>query len=199
MNLPAPLEIIIEELNKLPSVGKKTAQRISLHLLRNNDAQIDSLIRALQSLKEDLSFCSECFNIAVGDKCEICKNPKRDVSLLCVVEDISDVIAIERTHEFNGLYHILGGVLSPLSGKSVDSIRINELLQRISKKEFKEIILALNPDTEGETTSLYIAKQLKPYNIKISRIARGLPVGGNLEFADEATIGRAVLSRTIIQ
>jgi len=151
------------------------------------------------NVKEKLSLCRECFNIAMGDECEICKSPKRDRNTICVVEDVSDVLAIERTNEYSGLYHVLGGVLSPLSGRDAGSIKLNELMERTKKGDISEVILALNPDTEGETTSLYIAKLLRDSDIKVSRIARGLPVGGDLEFADNATIGRAVLSRTIIE
>lgn len=199
MNIPEPLETIIEELTKLPSVGKKTAQRLALFLLKSDPAYLDNLISALVNVKEKLSLCDECFNISVGNKCEICKSTKRDTTIICVVEEVSDVLAIERTNEYSGLYHVLGGVLSPLSGKDASSIKLKELINRTKNNQFKEIILALNPDTEGETTSLYIAKLFRDSDIKISRIARGLPIGGDLEFADNATIGRAVLSRTILE
>jgi len=199
VNIPEPLETIIEELTKLPSVGKKTAQRLALFLLKSDPAYLDNLISALVNVKEKLSLCDECFNISVGNKCEICKSTKRDTTIICVVEEVSDVLAIERTNEYSGLYHVLGGVLSPLSGKDASSIKLKELINRTKNNQFKEIILALNPDTEGETTSLYIAKLFRDSDIKISRIARGLPIGGDLEFADNATIGRAVLSRTILE
>lgn len=196
MIIPEPLEIIIEELGKLPTIGKKTAQRLALHLLRSDEEKFKRLIDSLINLRKSITTCRSCFNISVDDICEICKSPKRDSSCICVVEDISDVLAIEKTNEYSGLYHVLGGVLSPLSGKDVESIRIKELVERVNKNKVNEIILALNPDTEGETTALYIAKLLSNADLKITRIARGLPVGGNLEFADEATIGRAVLNRT---
>lgn len=199
MIIPEPLETIIEELAKLPSVGKKTAQRLALFLIKSDPAYLDNLISAMVNVKEKLSLCEDCFNISVGNKCEICKSPKRDTTIICVVEEVSDVIAIERTNEYSGLYHVLGGVLSPLSGKDANSIKLKELIDRTKKSHFKEIILALNPDTEGETTSLYIAKLFRNSDIRISRIARGLPVGGDLEFANNATIGRAVLSRTILE
>lgn len=199
MNIPEPLETIIEELSKLPSIGKKTAQRLALFLLKSDPAYLDNLISAMVNVKEKLSLCEDCFNISVGNKCEICKSPKRDTTIICVVEEVSDVLAIERTNEYSGLYHVLGGVLSPLSGKDVNSIKLKELIDRTKKSHFKEIILALNPDTEGETTSLYIARLLRKSDIRITRIARGLPIGGDLEFADNATIGRAVLSRTILE
>ncbi len=185
----------IEELSKLPGIGKKTAQRLALHILKNDQVSVDSLIKSLQELKTRLRFCSRCFNYAEEDLCEICKNPKRDNSLVCIIEEASDVIAIEKTNEYNGLYHVLGGVLSPLSGVGADSLKIKELLKRFETENIHEVILAINPDTEGETTTLYLAKLIKPLGVKVTRIARGLPMGGDLEFADEATIGRAVLGR----
>ena len=199
MNIPEPLEILIEELSKLPSIGRKTAQRLALFLLRSDQQYLTRLSESLGNLKHSIKMCKNCFNISTDELCSICASPRRDPNIICVVEDIIDIIAIEKTNEFNGHYHVLGGVLSPLSGKDVDSIRIKELLNRIRESEVNEIILALNTDTEGETTSLYIAKLLKDYPMNISRIARGMPVGGNLEFADEATVGRAVLNRINIQ
>jgi len=195
LQIAEPLLIAIEELSKLPSIGKKTAQRLALHLLKSNTDDVDSLVNAIKDLKTKIHFCSRCFNLATEELCEVCKSPKRDHSLICVVEEASDVIAIEKTHEFNGVYHVLGGVLSPLTGIGPDSLKIKDLLKRFEDEEIKEILLALNPDTEGETTTLYLAKLIKPLGIKITRIARGLPIGGDLEFADEATIGRAVLGR----
>jgi recombination protein RecR len=155
-------------------------------------------VKSIQDLKTRLRFCNRCFNLSEEELCDICKNPKRDKSLICVVEEASDVIAIEKTNEYSGLYHILGGVLSPLSGVGADSLKIKELMKRFETEEIIEVILALNPDTEGETTALYLAKLIKPLGIKVSRIARGLPIGGDLEFADEATIGRAVLGRIVL-
>ena len=195
MRIAEPLQIAIEELSKLPSIGKKTAQRLALHLLKKDKLEVDSLVKAISDLKEKIRFCSECYNISTGDLCEICTSTKRDRSLICVVEEASDVMAIEKTNEYQGLYHVLGGVLSPLDGSSVDNLRIKELIKRCGSAEVKEVILALNPDTEGETTSLYIAKILKSNHLKVSRIARGIPIGGDLEFADDATIGRAVTGR----
>jgi recombination protein RecR len=195
LNIPEPLEILIEELSKLPTIGKKTAQRLALFLLRSDQSYLDKLGGSLIEIKDKILTCSKCYNIATSAICEICSSPKRDARLICVVEDIIDIIAIEKTNEYNGHYHVLGGILSPLTGKDVNSIRVKELIDRLKHNEVIEVILALNPDTEGETTSLYIAKLLKQHEIKVTRIARGLPVGGNLEFADEATIGRAVLSR----
>ena len=195
MQIAEPLQTAIEELSKLPGIGKKTAQRLALYILKSDPQTVENLVKAVHELKTRLRFCSRCFNISEEELCEICKNFKRDGSILCVVEEASDVIAIEKTHEFNGKYHVLGGVLSPLSGIDPESLKIKELLKRFETEEVKEIILALNPDTEGETTSLYLAKLIKPLGIKVSRIARGLPIGGDLEFADEATISRAVSGR----
>ncbi len=198
MQIAEPLAIAIEELSKLPGVGKKTAQRLALYILKRNNEEVNNLLKSIQDLKIKLRFCERCFNLSEENLCNICKSAKRDTSLLCVVEEASDVIAIEKTNEYNGLYHVLGGVLSPLSGVNPDSLKIKELIKRFESEDIKEVILALNPDTEGETTSLYIAKLLKPLEVKVSRIARGLPIGGDLEFADEATIGRALLNRSIL-
>ena len=156
---------------------------------------VDNLVKAIADLKIKLHFCKRCFNITEDDLCEICKSVKRDTTKICVVEEASDVIAIEKTNEYNGLYHVLGGVLSPLSGVTANDLKIKELLTRFENENISEIILAINPDTEGETTALYLARLIKPLNIKVTRIARGIPIGGDLEFADEATIGRAMLNR----
>jgi recombination protein RecR len=196
VQIAEPLLIAIEELSKLPSIGRKTAQRLALHLLKSDGEQFEGLIQALEDLKTKIQFCKRCYNLSEEELCTICKSEKRDKSKICIVEEASDVIAIEKTHEYNGLYHVLGGVLSPLTGISPDSLKIKELLQRLPKEEVKEIILALNPDTEGEATALYLSKLIKPLKIELTRIARGLPIGGDLEFADEATIGRAITNRS---
>ena len=198
MQIAEPLLVAIEELSKLPGIGKKTAQRLAIFLLKMDDDRLDNLLNALKDLKTKLFFCSRCFNLSEEKYCEICKSVKRDTSIICVVEEVSDVIAIEKTNEFDGLYHVLGGVLSPLSGITPDSLKIKELLKRFETENIEEVILALNPDTEGEATSLYLAKLIKPLSIKVTRIARGLPIGGDLEFADEATIGRAMINRLSI-
>jgi recombination protein RecR len=195
LQIAEPLIIAIEELSKLPGIGKKTAQRLALHLLKSDKESVYSFVKAIQELKTKLRFCSRCFNLSVDELCEICKNQKRDKKVICIVEDVNDVIAIEKTNEYNGLYHVLGGVLSPLSGIGADTLKIKELVQRFESEEIREVILALNPDTEGEATTLYLAKLVKPFGVKVSRIARGLPIGGDIEFADEATIGRAVIGR----
>ncbi len=198
MQIAEPLAVAIEELSKLPSIGKKTAQRLALFILKMDGDRVDNLLKSIKELKTKLKSCSRCNNLSEDELCEVCKSTKRDKSIICVVEESSDVIAIEKTHEFNGLYHVLGGVLSPLTGITPDSLKIKELLKRFEKEDIKEVILALNPDTEGETTSLYLAKLIKPLNMKVTRIARGLPVGGDLEFADDATIGRAMINRLSI-
>jgi recombination protein RecR len=195
LEIAEPLRVVIEELSKLPSIGKKSAQRLALHLVKKDKQDLEALIYSLRELKDNIRFCTQCFNISSNEICGVCSNPKRDSSIICVVEEASDVIAIENTNEFNGRYHVLGGVLSPLSGIGVEDLKIKELVNRLKDDGVKEIILALNPNTEGETTSLYLGKLLKPIGIKITRLARGLPIGGDLEFTDEATIGRAVLNR----
>jgi recombination protein RecR len=195
LQIAEPLLIAIEELSKLPGIGRKTAQRLAIHILKTDQDSVEKLIKAIAELKTKLHFCKRCFNLAVEDFCDICNSSKRDSSKICVVEEASDVIAIEKTNEYNGLYHVLGGVLSPLSGITAHDLRIKDLLMRFDKENISEVILALNPDTEGETTSLYLGRLIKPLNLKVTRIARGIPIGGDLEFADEATIGRAMLNR----
>lgn len=195
MLIAEPLSIAIEELSKLPGIGKKTAQRLALFILKLDDDKVENFLRSIKDLKSKLKYCGRCFNLSEEDLCDICTSTKRDISIICVVEEASDVIAIEKTHEFNGLYHVLGGVLSPLSGVTPDSLNVKHLIKRFENEDIKEIILALNADTEGETTALYLAKLINPLKIKVTRIARGLPIGGDLEFADNATIGRALINR----
>ena len=195
MNLAAPLQAVVEEFSKFPGVGAKSARRLALFLLRQQPEEIDKLIESLTGLKTKLKFCKICFNIGEDEICDICSSEKRDKSIICVVEDINDVIAVERSHEFNGAYHVLGGVLSPLNGVGPENLKIKELLTRLNNG-VKEVILALNPDTEGEATSLYLNRLISPFGVSVSRIARGVPIGGNIEFADDATIGRAVTGRS---
>lgn len=198
MQIAEPLLRAIEELGKLPGIGRKTAQRLALFILKSKDEDVNKLVNSLLELKSKLHYCSKCFNLAEGDLCEICQNNKRDQKLICIVEEASDVIAIEKTNEYNGIYHVIGGTLSPLSGIGPEDLKIKELLKRFENETIEEVILALNADTEGEATSLYLARLIKPLVTKVTRIARGLPIGGDLEFADEATIGRAMLSRNIL-
>ena len=195
MQIAQPLQVAVEELSKLPGIGKKTALRLALFILKSNKESVDQFIKSLSELKSKLRLCSRCFNLAEDELCQVCMSQKRDKSIICVVEEASDVIAIERTNEYNGLYHVLGGVLSPLSGIGPESLKIKELINRFNSENIKEVLLAINPDTEGETTTLYLGKLIKPLGIRVTRIARGLPIGGDLEFADEATIGRAVNGR----
>jgi recombination protein RecR len=195
VQIAEPLLRAIEELSKLPGIGKKTAQRLALFLLKSSEEDVNKLIQSMLELKTKLHYCKRCYNLAMDELCEICTSSKRNQEILCVVEEASDIIAIERTNEYNGLYHVIGGVLSPLSGIGAEDLKIRELLKRFENESIKEVILALNPDTEGETTSLYLAKLIKPIVPNVTRIARGLPIGGDLEFADEATIGRAMLNR----
>jgi len=200
VQIAEPLQNAIDELSKLPSIGRKTAQRLALFLLKSDKKYVEDLSKSLLDLKEKIRECKICGNISVEEVCDICNSPKRDKTTVCVVEESSDVIAIEKTNEYSGLFHVLGGVLSPLLGKGVDDLNIKQLFERIADSSINEVILALNPDTEGETTTLYLAKSLKEQfpHLKITRIARGIPIGGDLEFSDDATIGRAVLSRIIL-
>ncbi len=199
MIIAEPLEIAIQELSKLPGIGRKTALRLSIFILRQSNEDVNRLVEAISNLKTKLKFCKECFNLATEDLCPICSDPDRDSKLICVVEDINDVIAIEKTNEYKGVYHVLGGVLSPLEGIGPNELKIKELISRIEKLIPSEIILALNPSTEGEATSLYIANILKDRNLKITRIARGIPIGSDLEFVDEATVIRALEGRIQIK
>lgn len=199
MLIAEPLEIAIQELSKLPGIGRKTALRLSLFILRQPQHEVDAIVNALSSLKSKIRFCKECFNLANDELCVICSNPNRDSRTICVVEDINDLIAIEKTNEYHGLYHVLGGVLSPLEGKGPNDLKIKELIDRIDKLHSSEVILALNPNTEGEATSLYISNLLKNKDVKVTRIARGIPIGSDLEFVDEATVIRALEGRIQIK
>lgn len=192
------LERAIEELAKLPGTGRKSAQRIAIHLLKQSDEHVSKLADALIQLKKSVTRCSVCGTITDTDPCSICSNPKRKTGVVCVVEEFQDVYIIEKTNEFRGRYHVLGGTISPLENIGPDNIRIKELLDRIANEEepVDEVILALNPDAEGEATSYYINKLLKNYNIQVTRIAYGIPMGTELEFIDEATLSRAFASRT---
>jgi recombination protein RecR len=185
---------LVDELSRLPSIGRKTALRLALHLLKQPREDVVALADALISVKDNVRYCSICSNITESDPCSICSNPKRNRSIICVVEEPNDVLAIERTNEFHGLYHVLGGALSPLDNIGPEDLKVKELLVRL-EDPVEEIILALNPNVEGEATTMYLAKLLRPLDVKISRIARGLPIGSDLEFADEATLARALEGR----
>jgi recombination protein RecR len=196
--LPEAVSALIEELNKLPTIGRKSAQRLAFYLIRKNDADIDNLSGAISGIKNKVLFCKNCFNLTENELCKICSSSSRNQKSICVVEEVLDLIAIENTMEFNGVYHVLHGALSPLDGVGPDSLKMTELFGRIEESEEKdeiEVILATSTNTEGEATALYIHEHLKGTGCKISRIASGLPVGGDLDYADEVTLKRAMRGR----
>lgn len=195
MIYPKSIAALIEHFQKFPSVGPKSAQRMAFYMLRMPESEVQKFAQALLDAKRNTRTCEVCFNLSTTSPCEICTNPKRDRSTICVVAETKDLIAIEKTNEFKGLYHVLQGLISPMDGIGADDIRIKELLSRLTSEEVKEIILALPPSVEGEATSLYLTKLIKPFGIKISRIAFGLPVGADLEYADEITIAKAIEGR----
>jgi recombination protein RecR len=188
------IDKLIEEFSKLPGIGQKSAQRLAFYVLKIRKEEAKKLAQAILGVKDKVTYCSVCFNLTEDDPCKICKDKKRDSSIICVVEEANDVVAIEKTNQFKGLYHVLGGVLSPLNGIGPDELRIKELMLRL-KKGVKEVILATNPSTEGEATAVYLSKLIKPMRIKVTRIARGLPAGGDLEYADMATLSKALEGR----
>jgi recombination protein RecR len=197
MILPEPILKLINAFERLPGIGPKSASRLAFFLLRAPDEVSQDLSEALDGLKGKIAFCEECFNIteAGRTRCEICENPGRDSSLICVVEEALDVLALERTGAFNGRYHVLHGVLSPIEGIGPDDIKVKPLIERLMRGGVKEVILATNPSMEGDTTALYLQGQLKPYGVQVTRLARGLPVGGELEYADQNTLLRALSGR----
>lgn len=196
MNFPSKLiEDAVTEISRLPGIGKKTALRLALHLLKQNGAVTEALALALTRMREEINYCKTCHNISDHEECSICKSHRRDRSLVCVVEDIRDVLAIENTNKYQGLYHVLGGVISPIQGIGPEELKIESLLSRITEGEIREVILALSATMEGDTTSFYLSKRLKDSKVKVSTIARGIPVGGELEFTDEVTLGRSILTR----
>jgi recombination protein RecR len=188
------LQELIEEFSKLPGVGRKSAQRLALFMMKRPRDEVVKMAKALVNVKDRIRYCSVCCNITEQDPCPICSSPKRDQSVICVVEEPNDVIAVEKTNEYRGMYHVLGGALSPLDGIGPEELKARELVARISEG-VSEVILAMNPNVEGEATTIYLTRLLKPLGIRVSRIARGLPVGGDLEFADEATLSRALEGR----
>jgi recombination protein RecR len=196
MNIfPPALERLIDAFASLPGVGGKSAQRMAFHILSLSDGEAEAFAEAIKSAKREVHRCAVCQNLTDGEICPVCESPKRDRSIICVVSDPKDLIAMERSHEYNGSYHVLHGVISPMNHIGPDDITVKELLARVSSGEVKEVIMATNPDTEGEATAMYISRLLKPLGIKVSRIAYGIPVGSNLEFADEATLFRALEGR----
>jgi recombination protein RecR len=193
--LALPLERLIQELAKLPSIGQKTAQRLAFHLLKVNAEDTAALADAIRELREKIRFCSKCFNLSELELCPICSDPRREKSSLCVVEEPTNLLALERTGAFRGLYHVLGGALSPLKDVGPDQLRMTELVQRVRSSEVEEVILATNPNVEGEATAVYLARLLEPLEVRITRLAQGLPAGGDLEYTDELTLRRALEGR----
>jgi recombination protein RecR len=189
---------LIDELGRLPGVGPKSAQRIAFHLLQADPADVRRLVEALTEVKAKVRFCSTCGNVSQDDQCRICRDPRRDLTVLCVVEEPKDVVAIEKTREFKGRYHVLGGAISPIEGVGPDDLRIRELMARLADEPVNEIILATDPNLEGEATATYLARLLKPMGLRVTRLASGLPVGGDLEYADEITLGRAFEGRRLL-
>lgn len=192
------IQKLLDELERLPGVGPKSAQRIAYWLLNTDKATALRLSEAIAEVKETVHFCSRCFNYAEDDLCEICQSTKRDSRIICVVSEPRDIPPIERTAVFSGTYHVLGGALSPMDGIGPDNLHVAELMQRLASEDVQEVLLATNPNVEGETTAAYLARLIKPLEIKVTRLASGLPVGGDLEFADEVTLGRAIESRRIL-
>ncbi len=191
------IESAVEVFASLPTIGRKTAQRLTFHLLRQSDEQVRHFAQTLIDLKRNVRYCSRCFNFTENDPCPICSSEKRNRTVLCVVEEPSDVVAIEKTNEFNGMYHVLHGSLNPLDGIGPDDLRIRELIQRLDSSVL-EVILALNPNVEGEVTTQYLSRLIQPLGIRVSRIARGIPIGSDIEFADDATLSRAMEGRIAV-
>ena len=191
----APVQTLIDELGRLPGIGPKSAQRIAYYLLKATPEDARRLAAAITDAKARVTWCRRCFNIAQGELCSYCADDRRDPTLLCVVEEPRDLIAVERTHEFQGRYHVLQGAISPIEGIGPEQLRVKELIRRVGEEDVKEVILATNPNLEGETTAMYLARLLKPLGVTVTRPASGLPVGGDLEYADEVTLGRAFEGR----
>ena len=193
------IQELIDELGRLPGIGPKSAQRIAFHIIQSERVDVNRLVEVLTLVKERVKFCAQCFNIAEEELCKICRDVRRDDSLICIVEESKDVVAIERTREFRGKYHLLGGAISPIDGIGPEQLKIRELLTRLADERIKEIIIATDPNLEGEATATYLARTIKPLGIKVSRLASGLPVGGDLEYADEVTLGRAFEGRRALE
>jgi recombination protein RecR len=193
-----PVQDLIDELGRLPGVGPKGAQRIAFHLLAQDPEDVKRLVTALTEVKDKVRFCKVCGNVAEAEECRICRDPRRDLTVICVVEEPKDVVAIEKTREFKGRYHVLGGAISPIEGVGPDDLRIRELMQRLADGAVTELILATDPNLEGEATATYLARLVKPMGLRVTRLASGLPVGGDLEYADEVTLGRAFEGRRLL-
>ena len=192
------IQNLIDELGRLPGVGPKSAQRIAFYLLQSDPEDVRRLVNALIQVSEQVRFCVTCGNVSADEQCRICRDPRRDASVLCVVEEPKDVVAVEKTREFRGRYHVLGGAISPIEGIGPDDLRVRELVTRLASGEVTEIILATDPNLEGEATATYLARLLKPMGLRVTRLASGLPVGGDLEYADELTLGRAFEGRRLL-
>lgn len=195
MAFSASIEKLIEEFEKLPSIGHKTAVRLAFHVLNSSEENAINFANTIIDARKNLKYCSVCNNITDVDPCPICSNAKRNKEIICVVEDVRDIVQIERTHEYNGVYHVLQGVISPVNGIGPNDIKIKELITRVGTEDVKELILATNPNVEGEATAMYISKLVKPFNIKTTRIAHGIPIGGDLEYTDEVTLAKALENR----
>ena len=195
MEYSSSIQNLIDNLAKLPGVGGKTAERLAFHIIKENNKEVQQLLNAIVTAKKNLKKCSKCFNISDDEICPICSNKKRNHKLICVVEDVKDIISMEKTGEYKGVYHVLEGVLSPMNGVSPEDLRIKELIIRVTEEKVEEVIIATNPKVEGETTASYIANILKPYKVKVTRIAHGIPIGGDLEFVDEVTLAKAIEGR----
>lgn len=195
MYYPEPIAKLIDSFSKLPGIGPKTASRLAFHVLRMKDDDVLNFAKALVNVKRNLTYCSICCNITDTDPCLVCSDKNRDRSLICVVQEAKDVIAMERTKEFHGMYHVLHGAISPMEGIGPDDIKVAELLKRLANDEVQELILATNPNIEGEATAMYLSRLVKPFQLKVTRIAHGLPVGGDLEYADEVTLTKALEGR----
>ena len=189
------IQDLIDELGRLPGIGPKSAQRIAFHIIQSEKVDISRLVDVLRTVKEKVKFCSECGNLSEEELCRICRDERRDKNVICVVEESKDVIAIEKTREFKGKYHVLGGAISPIDGIGPENLRIKELMSRLAATKISEIIIATDPNLEGEATATYLTRSIKPLGVKVSRLASGLPVGGDLEYADEITLGRAFEGR----
>ena len=196
MNFSASIEKLIEEFEKLPSIGHKTAVRLAFYMLNQPVEVCEEFAKTIVDTRKNLKYCSICNNITDSDPCPICANPKRNKDVICVVEDVRDIVQIEKTHEYNGVYHVLNGVISPMNGVGPNDIKLKELMTRIGTSEVNELILATNPNVEGEATAMYISKLVKPFDIKTTRIAHGIPIGGDLEYVDEVTLAKALENRT---
>ncbi len=200
MSYSRAVQELIDQLGRLPGIGPKSAQRVAFYLLKSPSEEVNRLARAISAAKEVVSYCGRCFNLAErGGECQICLDPRRDTHMLCVVEDAQDVVAVERTGEFRGRYHVLQGAFSPIDGIGVEQLRLKELMMRMTEEAIEEVVVATNPNLEGEATAMLIHKYLKPLNVRVTRIASGLPVGGDLEYADELTLGRAIEGRREVE